>query len=158
MGAFVVYLIVSFLSSQNVAIWMEMAWTCVDKSKSLFVPPVKPFVCGTRRWFLTFARIFNAVTSGVIMTLWIEHHTAGKVTSLVKERGLIGFALPKSFAYWDEWGRAGRSKLVFPLTHSTINILGERRDKTANEKQKTGISIDWWLLGWLRALTKARRM
>ena len=94
-------------------------------------------------WFFTFARIFDAVTSGVIMTLSIEHHTEGKVTSLVNERGLIGFAISKSFAYWDEWGRAGRSKLVFPLTHSTINILGELRDKTANENKYW--DIDWWV-------------
>ena len=80
------------------------------------------------------------------------------MTSLVNERGLIAFALSKSFAYLDEQGRTCRSKLAFPLTHSTINILGERRDKTANEKQKTGISIDGCLLGWLRALKKAREM
>ena len=75
------------------------------------------------------------------MTLQIEHHTAGKVTSLVNERGLIGFAISKSFACWDEWWRAGRSKLVFPLTHSTINILGERREKTANENKRQGYRL-----------------
>ena len=98
-------------------------------------------ICLWYKLIFTFARIFDAVTSGVIMTPSIEHHTEGKVTSLVNERGLIAFALSKSFAYLDEQGRTCRSKLAFPLTHSTINILGERGDKMANENKRRGYRL-----------------